>query len=357
MISIRRFSLYQTTPTRSIARPTLAEGISSSTTFGVIYIPNFDSSGGKRTACSIRWILDAVQGIRNLTELGVERVLIDTSSNGGGWIKLGQILQRLLTGRQYLDQLNFESVFHKSPLSEAMMNAYIHQVKSAGVAPDTALSPWSYCDPGSLDDLTNSTDLFDPGFSMSINGHLSTTTNKISDSLDIVLRAERLFNLSSDPPFRPENIVVTGNGLCSSTCSIFTYFLIENYDVQAYISVARPDRPVEYQACAGGRSTSSNDVYDDATLLGINDPDLLPRLEVNGTLGFAIKGALSPRLAPGTFVQYRSHPAQRVYAMTEKQYLDPVRNWKHVAHRVWGKRRKHWFSGGRWASWEEIERW
>ena len=111
---------------------------------GVIYIPTFDPSGGKGTACSIRWILDAVQGIRNLTGLGVERVLIDTSNNGGGWIKLGQMLQRLLTGRQYLDQLNFESVFRKSQLAEKMMDAYVHQVKSADVAPVVLVtSCWS----------------------------------------------------------------------------------------------------------------------------------------------------------------------------------------------------------------------
>lgn len=50
-----------------------------------------------------------------------------------------------------------------------------------------------------------------------------------------------------------------------------------------------------------------------------------------------MSGSLSPRLAPGQFIQYRPLTANGTFGLTLRDYLEPVRKWEGVASRVFGE--------------------
>ena len=304
---------------------------------GVIYIPTFDpqstdAGDGITGSCVTRFMIDAVLGVRNLTELGITKVLIDTSNNGGGYISLTQFLQRLFTGQDLLQYNNFNTLMVKAPLSQAIVHAEIP-------SPVLEQSDLTYSSPSKrqwpgIQNLASDEDFFEPGQSFEINGHTLQLSNNISDTVDDVISNAKRFAVPNDPPFKPENIHFVGNGLCASSCASFTNFLIEYFDGKAYVNNPQPDKQVEFQSSAAAQSTSSEALRYEAGQAGI-ESDLLPELKYSGTLGFAIRGAVSPNVAPGKFVQYRSYPAQKAYSLRQEEWSSPVANWEYIASQVY----------------------
>ena len=304
--------------------PNTKTGVVALTTFD----PN-DEQGQSSDACLYRFMVDLIQGLNNFTNAGIENVLIDTSNNGGGVIVLNQLAQRLFTGNQYSLNNNFENVLRDSPLSQALLERTVRSgVRTAQYSPNR------YRDGDSL--LSAGTNLFSPGNSRQINGQTLETSNDLQTSVSFLEALFSRYNLPNAAPFAPENIVFTGNGLCGSSCSSFTNFLIEYYNASAYIATGRPDQPIEFQAFAAGQSTDSANVYADAVDIGFTNTGLLPPLQVVGSYGFTIQGGMSPNLAPGEFLQYRSYPAQGSFGLTREMYASPLVKWEYVASQVFG---------------------
>jgi hypothetical protein len=86
-------------------------------------LPLSQDPSGSSEACTNRFIIDTYLGFRNFTKAGVERIMIDTSNNGGGSVALNQFLQRYLTGEDYEVDLNFATLLRKSPLAEGLLKA------------------------------------------------------------------------------------------------------------------------------------------------------------------------------------------------------------------------------------------
>jgi hypothetical protein len=302
---------------------------------GVIFLSTFQprlplsqDPTGSSEACTNRFIIDTYLGFRNFTKAGVERIMIDTSNNGGGSVALNQFLQRYLTGEDYEVDLNFATLLRKSPLAEGLLKANL----AAGQTEATSRNiyqPGQYRNGSAMVDANK--DIFSPGNQYTINGNTLTTSNILQDDYQIIDTLETALNISDSAPYSPSEIVFIGNGLAGSAASSFTNFLIEYYNATAYITSGRPQNPIEFQAFAAGQATTSSLIYEEAATVGFTDNGLLPPLNVKGEFGFTIRGAISPNIAPGTFVQYRSYPAQGTYGMTAEQFLDPIKNWKYVA--------------------------
>jgi hypothetical protein len=303
---------------------------------GVVYLSTFDpkdATGESSDSCADRFIVDVYLGFQNLSKAGVQRIMIDTSNNGGGSVSLNQYLQRYLTGDDYEVDLNFKTLLRDAPLARALMKA---NIQTAFVDNSTVEGNIYY--PGKYRNgtemIADDADLFTPGNEYTINDKTLKTSNYVQDNVQQIDFLENFLNISDTPPYLPNEVVFVGNGLCGSACSSFTNFLIEYYNATAYITSGRPKNPIAFQAFAAGQSTNSASIYKEAASVGFNDTTLLPPLEVVGQLGFTVRGALSPNIAPGTFIQYRSYPAQHSYALTAEQFLDPLENWKYVASKA-----------------------
>lgn len=303
---------------------------------GVMFVPTFGpmdaSTNQPSIPCTNRFVADLYLCFRNFTSAGVEKILIDTSNNGGGQVVLNQFLQRYITGEQYEAGLNFDTVLRKSPLVEGLLKANI--VNASAETVNNVFYPGKYR--RGAQQVSADEDVFDPGNSYTVNGETLQTSNLLQDSIQAIDQFEGPLNISDTPPFSPAEIVFTGNGLCGSACSSFTNFLIEYYNATAYIAAPRPQNPIEFQAFAAGQATTSKDVLEEAVSVDYTDYATLPPLQVPGTLGLTIRGAISPRIAPGTFLQYRSYPAQKTYGLTAEQFLGPIVNWKYVASQAFG---------------------
>ena len=303
---------------------------------GVIYLSTFapalpTASQGDSDTCTERFVIDTYEGFRNLTEAGVERIMIDTTNNAGGSVPLNQFLQRYLTGETYEVDLNFDTLLRKSPLSEALLKATI-QVGQSDATANNVYQPGKYRNGTEM--VAPDEDIFQPGNEYIINAKTLYTSDIVQDDLQIIDDLDGVLNISDFAPYPPNEIVFIGNGLCGSACSIFTNFLIEYYNATAYITSGRPRNPIEFQAFAAGQAITSTAIYEEAIAVNFTDHELLPPLEVIGEFEFTIRGALSPNIAPGTFVQYRTYPAQGTYGLTAEQFLDPLENWKYVASKA-----------------------
>ena len=302
---------------------------------GAIFIPTFDPAAGPLgddDACMTRFMVDAVVGVKNFTNLGITKILIDTTNNGGGYVTLTQFLQRLFTGQDLLQYNNFDTLMVRAPLSEAIVttdvnSTYLEYI--GGSFSSSSKRQW----PGTQD-LAWNDDFLEPGQSAVINGHTLTLSNNFSDSLDSVITNAATFGVPTDPPFKPENIHFVGNGLCASSCASFTNFLVEYFNGKAYINNPKPDQPIEFQSSAAAQSTNSDEVRFEGKLAKVSS-DILPEQKYMGTLGFSLRGAVSPNVAPGKFVQYRTYPAQNAYSLTSDEWSNPITNWEYIASQVY----------------------
>jgi hypothetical protein len=277
----------------------------------------------------MRYTVDVYLGFRNLTKAGVERIMIDTSNNGGGSVELNQYLQRYLTGDDYEVDLNFNTLLRDSPLARALLEANIKAAGSGAYLGNNIYSPGKYRNGTSM--VAVDDDIFTPGKDYTINNKTLSTSDVLQDNVKQVDFLEGFLNISDTPPYKSAQLVFIGNGLCGSACASFTNFLIEYQNATGYITSGRPKNPIAFQAFAAGQSTNSGLIYQEAAAVGMNDTSLLPTLDVVGQLGFTVRGALSPNVAPGKFLQYRPYPAKGSYGLTAEQFLDPLENWKYVA--------------------------
>ena len=306
---------------------------------GVISIPTFSPAAAEAItfgACDPRFVMDAYYGLKNLSEAGVDRVLVDTSSNNGGHIPLSQTLQRVFTSSELYLNVGMETVFTNGNWSTAAVEAYSSNSSLEWIG---VFRPDAYRPPGQHDSLKESTNFMEPGQTFEINGHSLKLSNGISDYLytergeaDGVDDYDKLPNFSSKAFFSPENIKFTGDGLCGSMCAAFTNFMIEYYNTTAIISTPQPDKPIEFASFGAAQVFSGPDIQQELEQIGLGH--LFPPMTYAGALSVPIRANLSPRVAPGKFLQYRSYPAQDRFVHTKEQWEKPIEKWEAVA-RLW----------------------
>lgn len=296
---------------------------------GVVYLPTFLPEPASN-ACITRYFIDLVFGLRNFTSAGIENVLIDTSNNGGGAVVLSQVAQVLFTGQRFENEANFETVLRRSPLTEAILQRFIDTPSLADVF--STFNPATYR--SGTANLPRDANYFSPGREYTINNQTLRTSNLLRDPTEQIALLDMLFDIPDAAPFPPKSIVFTGNGLCGSACATFTNFLIEYYNGTGYIQAAQPSKPIEFTAFMAGQAFTSDAVYQEAATIGFDNPALLPKLNHAGSFGFAIRAAISPILAPGDFLQYRSFPAANRFALTAERYSDQMASWAYIASKA-----------------------
>jgi len=135
--------------------------------------------------------------------------------------------------------------------------------------------------------------------------------NVVVDNLDFLGQIQSSVGQSVGlAPFAPQDIALTGNGLCGSMCASFSNLSLEYYNVTAVINTHQPQVPIEFTAFSCGQAFSSDQFYEEMKTMNYTD-ERVPPLKVVGIYGVAVSASLSPRLAP---VHCRSYPAQNTYA-------------------------------------------
>ncbi|KAF4625364.1 hypothetical protein G7Y89_g12800 [Cudoniella acicularis] len=153
-----------------------------------------------------------------------------------------------------------------------------------------------------------------------------------------------------EQPFAPENIIMVYDGICASTCTIFSEFMRLNGGVKSIAMGGRPDRkPI--QAIGGTKGTNNYSFGYILKLANITLGSATPKQKANWTAVSALTD-LPLRRSTDTSINVRDNilnlkdgvPAQFLYEKADcrlfyepEMLKDPKAIWKKAAAAAWGK--------------------
>ncbi|KAI1481324.1 hypothetical protein F4774DRAFT_374981 [Daldinia eschscholtzii] len=295
-----------------------------------------------------------------------QRLVIDLTSNGGGFIATGfELFGQLFPGANKFTANNMR-------LSDSLVD--ISQIFSSSSPADQAntldsfpsffdnISPAGVGEPQGIkfetvDDIMSPITLQNDKFSQYIgepNNVLDTTGN----------------GSQASPPFKPENIVLLTDGACSSTCTTFSYLTLFQEHVKTVSVGGRPQNG-EMQSLGGvegGQSLGMGDIAQAASValsLAKNQSQAQLDKFQDGELGllssaYAIRRA-ADMSAPGginfknnfapsdsrTPLQFLYEPANCRFFYTADMLFRPELVWAHVVDAAWSDPDKYCAPGSR----------
>ncbi|KAJ2914947.1 hypothetical protein MD484_g5436, partial [Candolleomyces efflorescens] len=203
---------------------------------GVMYISSF---GGDY----YNFQLGVAASLYSFQQANVERVLIDVSNNGG------------LGDRGYA---GFDSTNRANPLAQKIVKSAINleldsswlffAANNWAFPNGTRMYPWY--------------DYMDPATNITVNGKDDQTSQRLHDvcqwSYILEIPSKPAFDLSRNGLLTTHGaarskVAIVSNGLCSSTCALFSTAMSEQHKVKIAVFGGKPDSEMEYRAMAGNQ--------------------------------------------------------------------------------------------------------
>ncbi|KAF8607363.1 hypothetical protein BDV93DRAFT_553079, partial [Ceratobasidium sp. AG-I] len=201
---------------------------------GVLMVGSF---GGDYT----QFQTDTVAALAKFKSVGVKQLIVDTTGNGGGYVCLGEFLINALAGTGF-GYAGFESTMRANPLARKIVAADIAQ----GI-------DYMFYSPNQWAFLNNTPqpanyNYMEPPTNFIINGVKDSVSKRFYDictPYDVELPAE--------PAFPPSKILIVGNGLCGSTCALFTGVAYERLGIKVITFGGNPGAPMNFNGLAGNQ--------------------------------------------------------------------------------------------------------
>ncbi|CUA67231.1 hypothetical protein RSOLAG22IIIB_07285 [Rhizoctonia solani] len=180
---------------------------------GVLMVGSF---GGNYT----KFQTDTVAALASFKSAGVQQLIVDTTGNGGGYVCLSEFLINALAGTSF-GYSGWESSARANPLARKIVAADIAQgIDYMFYSPNT----WAF--------LNNTPqpvnyNYMEPPVDFIINGQKDSNSQRfyeICTPYDVALPA--------DPAFPPSKILIVGNGICGSTCALFSGIAYEKLGIK-----------------------------------------------------------------------------------------------------------------------------
>lgn len=299
-------------------------------------------------------------------DAGKQRLVIDLSTNGGGFVVAGYEL----FAQMYPDVTPFQA--DNMRLTDSL--ADIARITD-GVPND--FQPTTADEQQGLQLLTQSAIISNlvPGGVFSPDGQMFATVDDIIAPVKLkgdtftayqntpLNMTDSTFNLTgvgnqADPPpaaFDPDNVVILTDGNCASTCTIFSYLMIMQMGVRSVAVGGRPQKgPMQSIAgVEGAQVFSMNDISDtSAGVLSLAPADQQEELRggMLGTLaeGYALSRASTPSSGGSvngknafsstnsqTPLQFLYQPANGRFFYTKEMVSSPEATWKRAVDCAW----------------------
>ncbi|KAJ2923433.1 hypothetical protein H1R20_g13665, partial [Candolleomyces eurysporus] len=205
---------------------------------GVMFISSF---GGDY----YNFQLGVAASMYSFQQAGVDNVLIDVSNNGGGYVCLGHFLHAFLAGLGDRGYAGFESTNRANPLAQKIVknainleldSSWLYFAANNWAFPNnTRMYPWY--------------DYMDPATNITVNGKEDQTSQRLHD----VCQWSYILEIPSKPAFDLSKVAIVSNGLCSSTCALFSTAMSEQHKVKVAVFGGKPNSEMEYRAMAGNQ--------------------------------------------------------------------------------------------------------
>ncbi|KAJ6499204.1 hypothetical protein C8R45DRAFT_1061350 [Mycena sanguinolenta] len=268
-----------------------------------------------------------LDGLQELKSLGANRLIVDVSNNGGGYICIAHWLHRILIGPKNTTepQAGLYTCARAGPLAQLIVESI-----NKGGDPEELLSynPAQWRNSSNLPFSVQSHWLR-PTVNKTINGH--------EDAFSPRLGAEcQPFEMI--PPevglFDPENIVIISNGRCGSSCSLFSITMSKHEGVKTVVVGGHKDVAQQYCGVVGGQSTHFSEIDTEIKSTSLKNHTLAPPdfqtnsvLGITWRLGFGIDDPEEPE-------EWQAHPADVNLPLTTHMqvaifsHLSSICSWK-----------------------------
>ncbi|KAJ7227190.1 hypothetical protein GGX14DRAFT_628736 [Mycena pura] len=299
-------------------------------TVGVVYFQQFEPQDTTAANDYFTGISDTLfSGLTALKAAGVERILIDNSGNRGGFIFAGAIALWSLWPQDLYP--GFPAVFRESDL--------IRRQSDQAASTMNQNSEYFY---GFYRDLNyvllqNNSQFMNPPVPQVVNGVPDTFSHQFFD--DFGVNSSVVTNFTT-PPFQGQDVVLVANGICASTCSIFSSYLFQKHGVRSAVFGGTPQAKISQfdGGVKGSEVTDYASILAELQTTGLQDdpeaPQPLPIAATGFTMNF--RNAIPYIDKQDGILDYVFEPDTKKYQFTHDQYNRPQKIWEFVAQEFWG---------------------
>ncbi|KAJ7230391.1 hypothetical protein GGX14DRAFT_553873 [Mycena pura] len=298
---------------------------------GVVYFEQFEPSVRFDYHTYFAEISDTIfTGLTALKRAGVKHILIDISGNRGGYIKVGAIAIWSLWPRDLYP--GFPAVYRVNDLIGRMSDAVAVTNESASEYFYGSYMSQNYTP------LTSNEQFMDPPVPLTVNGVQDAYSHPFLDNFGKSSTAVTKF---TSPPFAGTDYVLVSNGICASTCSIFSSYLFQKHGVRSAVFGGAPNSTAS-QFDGGIKGAEVTDF--DSILFELENaklekdgaaPQSLP-IRASFTLNF--RNAIPYVDKQDGILEYVWEQGTKKYQFTRELYNNPQKVWELVAEEFFGSK-------------------
>ncbi|CAE6450254.1 unnamed protein product [Rhizoctonia solani] len=279
---------------------------------GVLMVGSF---GGDYT----KFQTDTVAALAKFKSSGVQQLIVDTTGNGGGYVCLGEFLINALAGTRF-GYSGWESSARANPLARKIVAADIAQGIDYMFY---SSNNWAFLNNTPQPSNYN---YMEPPTDFVVNGQKDSNSKRFYDictPYDVDLPAE--------PAFPPSKILIVGNGMCGSTCALFTGIAYEKLGIKVITFGGNPGQPMNFNGLAGNQVLEWANLDSEIKTAGLkNDALAPPDLLVNGNIRINWRYAWSWK-SKNTPLAFFVERANIRLSYTHETYMNPQNLWNFVA--------------------------
>ncbi|KAL0068883.1 hypothetical protein AAF712_004214 [Marasmius tenuissimus] len=286
-----------------------------------------------------------VEGLEELKGLGVRKLIVDVTNNGGGYICIAHNRNLLLpyhlnskrAYQRYVQQIvgpkstsepqaGLDSAARAGPLAQLI----VKKIAEGGGDPQEYLeyNPVQWRNASHVK-FENGTDWMKPLDVRVVNGREDAFSQRLGQECQPFLM---------DPPeealFEPRDVVIVSNGRCASSCALFSITMSKLEGVRTVVVGGKSDVPQQYCGTVGGQSTDFSTIDTEIKSVHLKNhtlapPDLISLANVvqgiTWRLGFGL-GEHSEEIE-----EWLDHPADVNFPLTAETVNNPMAIWKEIS--------------------------
>nr|GAT46969.1 predicted protein [Mycena chlorophos] len=293
---------------------------------GVVYFEQFEPAVHYNYQAYFHQISATLHsGLTALKKAGVKHMILDISGNRGGYINAGAIALWSLWPKDLYP--GFPAVFRVSDL--------IRRESDAAVKRNNTNSEYffgNYMSTGYAP-LSSNEQFMDPPVPQMVNGIPDEYSHPFFDFFGNSSAAVTKF---TTPPFAAEDYVIVSNGICASTCSIFSSYLAQKHGVRSAVFGARlpgQQAPAQFDGgVKGSEVTEFESILNELAIAGLkHDKDAPQPFPIRASLSLNFRNALPYKQQQDGILEYVWEPGTRTYQFTAELYHSPEKVWEFVA--------------------------
>ncbi|KAF9813253.1 hypothetical protein IEO21_05688 [Rhodonia placenta] len=266
-------------------------------------------------------------GLLELRERGANRLIVDVTNNGGGYICIAHWLHRIIAGPKdtTIPQAGLQTVTRAGPLAQLIVEEIVKGADPDGLSLYNPLS-WEFANntpfPATLNWLR-------PPVEKVINGQADAFSQILGDECQ---------PFEMDPPaealFDPKKVAIINNGRCASSCSLFSITMAKGEGSKTVFVGGKAGVQQQYCGIVGGQSTRFSQVDTEIKSARLKNHTLAPPdFKTNSVQGITWRLGMGLD-DPSEPEEWQNHPADVNLPLTIDIVNNPLAIWELVAKSV-----------------------